>query len=326
MLIIQHIWIPVKSGCPKVRSLKIYGDLKPGRLDRERIAFCNGGRFAKMGEGKIVVPPIKCQGIKTKLVPFIAEKVERSEDGVWIEPFVGTGVVAFNMAPRRALLCDKNPYIIALYQGIQRGSITSSSVQDFLERHGAKLEQYGAEYYKEMRDRFNENGDPLFFLFLNRSDFNGMIRFNRKGQFNVPFCQKSHRFSKAYITKICNQVLNVSRIICGRDWEFMCCPWQRAFDYAEEDDYIYLDPPYIGRDTSFVGEWPESEAIQLSEFAHNTPANVCLSMWKENKYRRNEHLFDYWADFNWYEQDHFYYFGAKEANRHPMVEILAIKR
>lgn len=279
-----------------------------------------------MDNTKIVVPPIKCQGIKTKIVPFIMEKVDRNENGVWIEPFVGTGVVAFNIAPQKALLCDKNQYIIALYKGIQDGTITSAKVRDFLEYHGRNLEQSGAQYYKEMRDKFNQNGDPLYFLFLNRSDFNGMIRFNRQGQFNVPFCKKPNRFAKAYVTKICNQISSVSNIIQGKDWTFMCCPWQKVFEHVSENDYIYLDPPYIGRDTSYVGEWPESEAIQLADYAHKTPANVCLSMWKENEFRKNEHLFDYWSDFNWYEQNHFYHIGAKESNRHPMIEVLAIKR
>lgn len=279
-----------------------------------------------MNNNKILVPPIKCQGIKTKLVPFIKEKLEWDGSGVQIEPFLGTGVVAFNVAPQRAYLCDKNQYIIALYQGIQNGTITSQSVRDFLEFHGKKLEQYGVAYYKEMRDKFNENGDPLHFLFLNRSDFNGMIRFNRHGQFNVPFCQKPNRFAKAYVTKICNQVLNISKVMNGKDWIFECCPWQKAFESATENDYIYLDPPYIGRDTSYVGEWPDSEAIALSEYAHKTSANVCLSMWKENEFRKNDHLFDYWSDFTWHEQDHFYHIGAKTSNRHPMIEVLAIKR
>lgn len=279
-----------------------------------------------MEESKLVVPPIKCQGIKTKIVPFIKEKVRRDENGVWIEPFVGSGVVAFNLAPQKAVLSDKNEYIIAFYQGIQNGSITSATVRDFLELHGERLEQHGAEYYRQMRDQFNENGDPLYFLFLNRSDFNGMIRFNRKGQFNVPFCQKPNRFAKAYITKICNQVAEVGRVMEGKDWTFLCCPWQDAFGLAGPDDYIYLDPPYIGRDTSYVGEWPESEAVQLARYAHDVASNVCLSMWKENEFRRNAHLFDYWSDFRWHEQNHFYHFGAKEQNRHPMQEVLAIKK
>lgn len=277
-------------------------------------------------DNRIIVPPIKCQGIKTKLVPFIRDKVDREDTGTWIEPFVGTGVVAFNMSPKKAILTDKNQYIIALYQGIQNGTITSKTVREFLEFHGERLECYGAEYYKQMRDEFNDNGDPLYFLFLNRADFNGMIRFNRKGQFNVPFCQKPNRFSKAYITKICNQVASVSNVMRGKDWRFECCPWQKTFEYASENDYIYLDPPYIGRDTSYVGEWPEEEAILLADYAHKTSANVCLSMWKENKFRKNDHLFDYWSDFIWYEQDHFYHIGAKENNRHAMTEVLAIKR
>ncbi len=276
-------------------------------------------------DGKILVPPIKCQGIKTKLVPFIKEKVEINDDGVWIEPFVGSGVVALNMSPKKAILTDKNQYIIAFYQGIQNGTITSGSAREFLEYHGKELERFGGTYYKQMRDEFNQNGDPLYFLFLNRSDFNGMIRFNKKGQFNVPFCKKPNRFAKAYITKICNQIAKAAHVMEGKDWRFECCSWKKAFEYASENDYIYLDPPYIGRDTSYVGEWPEEEAISLAQYSHHTPANVCLSMWKENEFRKNDHLFDYWSDFTWYEQGHFYHIGAKENNRHPMIEVLAIK-
>lgn len=277
-------------------------------------------------ESKIIIPPIKCQGIKTKLVPFIDKHIKRDENGLWIEPFLGSGVVAFNLKPKRALLADKNQYIINFYQSLQNGKITSSGVRDFLEYHGNQLLISGSSYYMKMRDDFNANGDPLYFLFLNRSDFNGMIRFNRSGQFNVPFCQKPDRFAKAYISKICNQVSSVSRIIQDNDWKFVSCPWQDTFKHASQEDYFYLDPPYIGRDTSYVGEWPESEAIELSTFAHKTEANVCLSMWKENEFRKNNHLFDYWSDFEWFEQDHFYHIGAKESNRHPMIEVLAIKR
>lgn len=274
----------------------------------------------------VIIPPIKCQGIKTKLVPFIKEKVKLDKNSLWIEPFVGTGVVAFNVAPKHALLNDKNQYIISFYKDIQRGKITGKIVREFLEYHGDKLEKKGSEYYLKMRDDFNTNGDPLYFLFLNRADFNGMIRFNRKGKFNVPFCQKPNRFAKSYVTKICNQVNKVASVIKENDWTFTCSNWQETFKNARKNDYIYLDPPYIGRDTSYVGEWPEKEAILLSEYSHKTLANVCLSMWKENEFRFNDHLKKYWSDFSWYEQEHFYHIGAKESNRHPMIEVLAIKR
>lgn len=51
-------------------------------------------------------PPIKCQGIKTKLVPFIFSCVRWNSEveGRWIEPFLGSGVVALNLAPPRTLV------------------------------------------------------------------------------------------------------------------------------------------------------------------------------------------------------------------------------
>ena len=67
------------------------------------------------------VPPIKCQGIKTKLVPFLFRSIcwTPKEKALWVEPFLGSGVVAFNLAPQRALLTDTNRHIIAFYQAIQ---------------------------------------------------------------------------------------------------------------------------------------------------------------------------------------------------------------
>jgi len=128
---------------------------------------------------KIIVPPIKTQGIKTKLVPWIQEHTPKEEMGKWIEPFMGSGVVGFNIRPKKAFFSDNNPHIIRFYQDINAGKITGGLVKEFLEREGAILRERGKEFYYEVRERFNEEHEPLDFLFLNRACFNGMIRFNR---------------------------------------------------------------------------------------------------------------------------------------------------
>ena len=64
---------------------------------------------------KVFVPPIKIQGIKTKLVPLIRQNVILNDNSVWIEPFMGSGVVGFNIAPRKAVFADTNPHIIAFF-------------------------------------------------------------------------------------------------------------------------------------------------------------------------------------------------------------------
>lgn len=59
-----------------------------------------------------IVPPLKSQGIKTKLVEWIANCAKDIAFERWVEPFMGTGVVAFNLQPKTALLCDSNPHLI----------------------------------------------------------------------------------------------------------------------------------------------------------------------------------------------------------------------
>ena len=155
---------------------------------------------------KVFVPPIKIQGIKTKLIPLIAEYIYIKKNTTWIEPFMGSGVVGFNLAPHNAIFADVNPYVIQFYKAIQKKDVTPSIARHFLETEGEKLKEGDADYYYEVRNRFNSKHEPLDFLFLNRSCFNGMIRFNKDGLFNVPYGHKPERFAKAYITKIVNQI------------------------------------------------------------------------------------------------------------------------
>lgn len=272
-----------------------------------------------------IVPPIKCQGIKTKLVPFISENLNWDGEGVWYEPFLGSGVVLFNIAPQRAVVNDRNEHIIRLYQQIQSGEVNAENVRKYLEKESPKLEAGGVDYYYEVRNRFNAEHSTFDLLFLNRSCFNGLMRFNKSGGFNVPFCQKPERFSKAYITKISNQVQRVSDVMKGKDWVFQSGDWFTVMEGHTPKDCVYLDPPYIGRDTNYVGEWSEADAERLAKAAHESLAKVLLSMWKENKYRENEHIAKCWSDFDMCTFEHFYHVGSKESLRNAMTEALLIK-
>lgn len=128
--------------------------------------------------------------------------------------------------------------------------MSRESAREFLECEGKKLAAGGAEYYYEVRQRFNEKQSPFDFLFLNRSCFNGVMRFNRHGQFNVPFGHKPQRFAPAYITKIVNQIGWAAKQMQGKEWEFRVAPWEETLSQAAPNDFVYLDPPYIGRHTA----------------------------------------------------------------------------
>lgn len=273
---------------------------------------------------KPVVPPIKCQGIKTQLVPFILENICWQGQGRWIEPFVGSGVVLFSLQPQRAVINDINPHIIAFYRGVFEGAITPGKVKNHLTQEGKLLLEKGETHYYIVRERFNQEHSPLDFLFLSRACFNGLMRFNQKGGFNVPFCHKPDRFRLAYITKIVNQVTDIRNVMKGKEWEFSTNDWRICLEEVEEQDFVYLDPPYIGRHTDYYNTWSEQDSADLHQITQSLPCGYALSMWKANKYRTNEYLHN-WQNVEERTITHFYHVGSTEDLRHPIEEALLIK-
>lgn len=272
----------------------------------------------------VQVPPLKIQGIKTKAVPFIRDSVDWEGSGRWIEPFVGSAVVPFNIKPERAVLGDANPHLILFYAAIQRGTVTSATVRAFLEREGARLLRDGQEHYYRVRARFNERRDPHDFLFLNRACFNGLMRFNKKGDFNTPFCRKPERFRPAYITKICNQVQQAADSMAGMSWEFVCADWPDVLGESREGDFVYCDPPYAGRFTDYFNAWSDDDAIQLENRLKGLPCPFLYSMWSENRYRKNERLHEAFSEYEIRTFSHFYHLGSTENFRNGMTEALVV--
>ena len=271
---------------------------------------------------KIYIPPIKIQCIKTKLVNLISEAAYTNENMVWYEPFMGSGVVGLNLAPKHAVFADTNPYVIKLYTEIKNGNINSYMVRKYLEKEGQLLAQKDEQHYYYIRDRFNEQHNPLDFLFLNRSCFNGMIRFNKNYKFNVPYGHKPERFSKAYVTKIVNQVKHLETIFPEKNWLFKCQSFIDTIGEATDIDFIYCDPPYIGRHVDYYDNWDEEHETMLRDKLYISKAKFMLSTWDENKYRKNPYIDTIWKDCYKLNQEHFYHVGAKEKNRNSMMEAL----
>ena len=274
---------------------------------------------------KVITPPIKSQGIKTKLVPAIMNLVP-NYSGRWIEPFLGTGVVAFNSGAKKALLSDINPHLIQFYARLQSKEITPLAIQQFLYREGEKLrvaDENGAAYYKEVRNRFNTGFDSLDFLFLSRAGFNGMIRFNKNSKWNIPFCKKPERFAQSYITKIVHQTENCLAQMTA-DWRFENKDFREIISQATENDFIYCDPPYAGRYADYYSNWTAQDETDLFELLKNTKAKFILSSWHHNDFRYNENIAKYEAAFSMRTQEHFYFAGAKEVNRNSIVEALVL--
>ena len=196
-----------------------------------------------------------------------------------------------------------------------------------VEKEGAILSEApnnGYEHYLKIRSRFNAGEfSPYDFIFLSRAGFNGMMRFNNKGHWNIPFCKKPDRFAQAYVTKITNQVTKVSQIIQKEpDWTFHNKSFADIIPLATENDIIYCDPPYYGRHVDYFNGWTEHDEELLFNLLSETKAKFILSTWHHNDWRKNEMIDKFWNKFNVVTKDHFYHNGASIENRRTVVEAL----
>ncbi len=278
---------------------------------------------------KIIIPPLKSQGIKTKLISWINDIVLKSGVDInsnWIEPFFGTGVVGFNSPlTGKFIVGDTNPHTINFYNEIKSKVITPFLMRKYLEEENILLSQAdedGYKHFRDVRNRFNKEHNPYDYIFLSRAGFNGMMRFNSKGEWNVPFCKKSNRFSPAYIAKICNQIDSVSKIIQKKHWEFNNDSFCQTIIKAKEGDIIYCDPPYLGRYVDYYNGWKLEDEELLFKLLNETKAKFILSTWHHNDFRKNEMIDKFWKKFNIVTSNHFYHNGGKIENRHSMVEAL----
>src|SRR5437879_926629 len=129
-------------------------------------------------------PPLKWAGGKRWQLPHLRKLWESESHRRLVEPFCGGLAITLGLLPERALLNDINPHLINFYRWLKRGLNISIEMSNSQTR-----------FYKH-RKRFNEllrSGKATtkeaasLFYYLNRNGYNGLCRFNRSGEFNVPF-------------------------------------------------------------------------------------------------------------------------------------------
>lgn len=166
--------------------------------------------------------------------------------------------------PRRALLNDVNPHVINFYAWLKRGLTIPFPMA------GEKR-----AYYRR-RARFNEllaqgrwrtREAAGLFYYLNRTGYNGLCRFNRSGEFNVPF----GRHARITYTQDFTQYRGV---FAG--WEFSCTDFEAI--RLESADFVYADPPYDVEFTSYAREgFTWEEQVRAAEWLAGHPGPVVLS-------------------------------------------------
>ena len=177
---------------------------------------------------------LKWAGGKYPLLDDIKRHLPKGE--CLVEPFVGAGSVFLNTDFSRYILADINSDLISLY------NIVKMRTDEYVQaaRELFVPETNCAEVYYQFREEFNKSQDPfrraVLFLYLNRYGYNGLCRYNLRGEFNVPFGRyKKPYFPEAELYHFAEKAQNAF---------FYCESYADSMARADDASVVYCDPPY----------------------------------------------------------------------------------
>ena len=205
-------------------------------------------------------PPLKWAGGKRWQVPYLRPLWQPHAHRRLVEPFCGGLAVALGLLPERALLNDANPHLINFYQWLQKGLHVALSMEN------------SVDLFYQYRDRFNalvadgrahSRESAELFYYLNRTGFNGLCRFNRQGEFNVPF----GRYTRISYSR---DFLAYRELLGG--WTFTSTSLEGV--PLERGDFVYADPPYDVEFTQYAKggfSWADQQQTAESLVKHEGP-------------------------------------------------------
>jgi DNA adenine methylase len=200
----------------------------------------------------MIQSPLKWVGGKSRITNLILDNLPASFLD-YHEPFVGSGAVFLALkqhleGSRRWYLSDVNPHLICWWKSVQ------SDVLGFLDEAESVRQQFEVgdrkENYHRLRKEFNEyphldTRKAALFMFLCRTSFNGLVRYNTKGHFNAAFGKQKSGIHKDSFPIDREHLLTLSKILDG-DVFFSCHPYEDSM--LSQGDFAFCDPPYIAID------------------------------------------------------------------------------
>jgi DNA adenine methylase len=233
-------------------------------------------------------PFLKWAGNKFRVLPHLIPHI--GDPKRYIEPFGGSLSVALNISADEYILNDINKDLYCLYTNVDK-EFVSECRELFTDENNTR------ERYLELRKEFNSEQDcrkrAKLFLYLNKHAFNGLSRYNSKGEYNVPYGKENKDSKTGRIVKtkahFPEQELNYFRdVFSNRKVEFFNTSFsdEALYKNVSSGDVVYFDPPYIPvSDTAYFTDYAKEgftydQQIQLAELAEslcNRGAKVIVS-------------------------------------------------
>jgi len=207
--------------------------------------------------------------------------------------FGGGATVSLNLNANKIIYNEINSYVVDLLNYLSKNHPADIYKNIKKVTRKFKLEKGNKDAYYKLRENYNNNKDPLLFYLLICYGFEHQIRFNSKFEFNNP-CGNSG-FSEEMYEKIISY-----HLICNeKNIKLNCGSFESYKHDIKKDDFIYLDPPYLGNygvyqdgKRGFEG-WTDKQEEQLysfMEYINSIGAFFMLSNYSEHTKSGNTKL------------------------------------
>ena len=252
----------------------------------------------------VIVSPLNYMGGKKKLLPKLLEKFPKNINN-FVDLFCGGATVGINSVCNHIIFNDNLPGLIPMYRYFSENS--SDSIIEYIENtiKENNIDSQNTEAYNNFKKAYNEQifRNPLDLFILIAFGFNNQVRFNSKGEFNIPFGKNrsgwNPRMKKNLITFI--EALHSSNVsFFEKDF--------RDFDYSKlnAEDFVYADPPYLASFATYNSAWDENcekSLLAILSELNSRGIKFALSNVLENNNKENKILKE-WVTENNFHVEH----------------------
>ena len=270
----------------------------------------------------LIKSPLNYVGGKYKLLgdilPLFPEKVN-----TFVDLFGGGGNVSVNANSNNFIYNDIETHVTDLLHHLHATDVNEAvaAIDNLIEKFD--LSKTNAEGYNALRDYYNQDpNDPMVFYTLVCYAFNNQIRFNKNGQYNMPFGKNRSSFNDTLKAKFVAFV----EALHNKDCTFSNKSFQ-DFDFSGlgTDDFVYADPPYFNSVAAYNenGGWTEEHEKALLSILDNLN-NKGIKFALSNNLKYDNSLLE-----EWMQKYTVHYLNANYSNcnyqkkdKSPDIEVL----